>query len=371
MTPEFDARMMAAALKIARRNLGATWPNPAVGCVLARDGEIVGRGWTAIGGRPHAEVAALAVAGEAARGATAYCTLEPCSHHGQTPPCVEALMEAGVARVVVAARDPDPRVDGSGVARLRAAGLQVDEGLMRDEAAEANAGFILRVAAGRPMVTLKLAATLDGRIATRRGASRWITGREARARIHLMRANHDAVAIGVGTAIDDDPKLDVRLPGLEHRSPAAVIFDGGFRLPLEGALVAQAARRRVILLGAAPKDDAVAARRDALRDAGCETLEVRTDGRGWVEAEAALRALGDLGVTRLFVEGGRYVAGSLLNAGLVDRLVWCAAPRLIGGDGAEAVASLGVDALRQTPRFRRIEAYPAGDDMIAIYRRIG
>src|SRR5580700_4659831 len=230
-----DARLdlghMRTALGLARRGLGNTWPNPAVGCVIVKDGRVVGRGWTQKGGRPHAETEALARAGKGAKGATAYVSLEPCSHHGKTPPCAEALIAAGVSRVVAAVEDPDPRVSGRGIARLRAAGIAVEAGLCAAEAAELNAGFFCRVAQGRPLVTLKLAASLDGRIATPTGKSRWITGPAARERAHLLRAAHDAVLIGTGTALADDPQLTCRLPGLEARSPVRIVIDRTLRLP--------------------------------------------------------------------------------------------------------------------------------------------
>lgn len=233
---------MRAALSLARRNLGCVWPNPAVGCVLVRDGKVVGRGWTGRGGRPHAETEALARAGPAARGATAYVSLEPCDHHGETPPCSEALIAAEVARLVVAVEDPDPRVSGRGLKRLRAAGIDVEVagGALAEQARDLNAGFFLRVREGRPLFTLKTATTLDGKIATRTGDSRWITGAGARAVTHWMRAEHDAVLIGSGTALADDPDLTCRTPGLEDRSPVRIVADGRLRLPPESRLVATA-----------------------------------------------------------------------------------------------------------------------------------
>ena len=227
-----DQRWMQTTLGLARRGLGAVWPNPAVGCVIVNDGRVVGRGWTQPGGRPHAETEALRRAGAMARGATAYVSLEPCCHWGQTPPCADALIGAGVRRVVVAIEDPDPRVAGNGVARLRAAGLVVDIGLGAGEAAEVNAGFLTRQRLGRPLVTLKLATSLDGRIATSSGESRWITAAPARERGHKLRAEHDAIMVGTATVLADDPQLTCRLPGLEHRSPVRVVPDRYLRIPL-------------------------------------------------------------------------------------------------------------------------------------------
>src|SRR5512134_1017521 len=230
-TGDEDAHWMGVALTLARRGLGNTWPNPSVGCVLVRDGRVVGRGWTQPGGRPHAETEALRRAGDLARGATAYVTLEPCSHHGRTPPCCNALIAAGVARVVCAMRDPDPRVDGRGFARLREAGIEVVEGLLEAEAQALNAGFARRIREGRPFVTLKLATTLDGRIATARGESRWITGPEARREAHALRARHDAILVGSGTAVSDDPDLSCRLPGAAPVKSLRVIADARLRTP--------------------------------------------------------------------------------------------------------------------------------------------
>src|SRR5437764_12238002 len=231
---------MRAALGLALRGLGNVWPNPAVGCVIVKEGRVVGRGWTQPGGRPHAETEALARAGEATRGATAYVTLEPCCHWGRTPPCTDALIAAGVRRVVVALEDPDPRVAGEGVRRLGAAGLHVDIGLGETEAAEINAGFFCRLRNGRPLVTLKLATSLDGRIATRRGESQWITGPPARERAHALRAGHDAIMVGTGTVLADDPQRTCRLPGLAHRSPVRVVIDRQLRIPPRMRLVSDA-----------------------------------------------------------------------------------------------------------------------------------
>src|SRR5918994_6733853 len=229
---EQDRAHMAAALALSRRGLVNTWPNPAVGCVIVREGRVVGRGWTQPGGRPHAETEALARAGDQARGATAYVTLEPCSHWGRTPPCCDALIAAGVARVVVATGDPDPRVDGRGMRRLREAGIAVDQGLLEAEARAVIAGFVRRITRGLPLVTLKLATTLDGRIATASGESRWITGAAARRAAHALRARHDAVLVGSGTVLADDPDLTCRLPGMERGVPIArVVADARLRTP--------------------------------------------------------------------------------------------------------------------------------------------
>jgi diaminohydroxyphosphoribosylaminopyrimidine deaminase / 5-amino-6-(5-phosphoribosylamino)uracil reductase len=358
---------MRAALALARRGLGTVWPNPAVGCVIVADGRVVGRGWTQPGGRPHAETEALAMAGAAAAGATAYVTLEPCAHHGKTPPCAEALAAAGIARVVVAVEDPDPRVSGKGLDLLRQSGIKVVSGVLEAEAAALNAGFFLRVRSNRPLVTLKLATTLDGRIATHAGESRWITGEAARAAGHLLRAEHDVIMIGSGTALADDPDLTCRLPGLAERSPVRVVVDGRLRLPLTSRLVATANDIPTWLM---TLEGADATRQGAYEDAGVEMVEVAAGPDGSIDLAAALEALAESGVTRVLVEGGAHLSAALLRAGLVDRLVWFRAPRLIGGDGHPAAVSFGVDHLSQMPSFDCIEVRPVGGDSMEIYSRV-
>jgi len=357
---------MRAALVLARRGLGQVWPNPAVGCVIVRDGRVIGRGWTQKGGRPHAETEALARAGKAAKGATAYVSLEPCSHHGKTPPCAEALIAAGVARVVAAAEDPDPRVSGAGIARLRAAGVAVEIGLCREEAAELNAGFFCRVKRGRPLVTLKLATSLDGRIATASGESRWITGPAARERAHLLRATHDAVLVGTGTALADDPELTCRLPGLEQRSPVRIVIDRTLRLPATLRLFTEAGPIPTWVVTLAASDPA---RQAALARQGVEIIAAEPDSTGEIDLAALLRALGGKGLTRLLVEGGGALAASLLRADLVDRLVWMRAPLVLGADGVPAIAALGLGALSAAPRFELVDSETAGGDLIETYRR--
>ncbi len=358
---------MRAALALARRGLGRVAPNPAVGCVLVKEGRVVGRGWTQPGGRPHAETEALSRAGAAARGATAYVTLEPCAHQGKTPPCAEALITAGIARCVAALEDPDPRVKGGGFEQLRVAGIAVETGLLADAAAELNAGYLMRLGTGRPLVTLKLATTLDGRIATRSGESRWITGAAARARAHLLRAESDAILIGGGTALADDPKLDVRLAGLEDRAPLRVVLDGRLRLPLNHDLVRRAGAQPTCLVTRPGHD---AEELEPYKAAGLEVIEVPEDEGGHLALPAALEALGQHGVNMLLVEGGGQVAGALLGRGLVDRLVWFRAPRVIGGDGLPAAAGFGVEGLDAAPGFELTSADAAGEDRVETYRRV-
>lgn len=366
-TTDNDRAHMRAALALARRGLGNVWPNPAVGCLIVKDDRVVGRGWTQPGGRPHAETEALAMAGGAARGAVAYVTLEPCAHHGKTPPCAEALIAAGIARVVVAMEDPDPRVSGAGLALLTQAGIAIVRGVCGDEAAELNAGFFTKVREGRPLVTLKLATTLDGRIATHSGESKWITGEAARAASHLLRAEHDVIMVGSGTALADDPELTCRLPGLGDRSPVRVVVDGRLRLPLTAKVVTSANEIPTWLVTLEGCDEA---RCEAYGDAGVDIVEIPAGPDHTVDLGAALGALAESGVTRVLVEGGAHLASALLRAGLVDRLVWFHAARVIGGDGLPAAVAFGVDHLAQTPRFERVEVRPVGEDLMEIYKKI-
>ena len=353
---------MALALALAGRGLGNTWPNPAVGCVLVREGNIVGRGWTQPGGRPHAETEALARAGDGAHGATCYATLEPCAHHGETGPCADALVQAGIARAVVATQDPDPRVAGRGAAMLDAAGIEVTVGCMEDRARLLNAGFLSRVEKGRPLVTLKLASTLDGRIATRTGDSRWITGAPARARAHLLRARHDAVMVGAASALADDPALTCRLTGMADASPVRVVIDGSARLPAGHALVASAGEQPtwIVSTEALGRDG----RHAEWRETGVEIVEAAAEADGRPALAAALEALAARGITRVLVEGGGRIAASLLGAGLVDRIEWFRAPGAIGGEGVPALAALGIDRAREMPRFVRIASTAVGEDVL-------
>ena len=360
-----DPEHMRAALALARRGLGSTWPNPAVGCVLVRDGRVVGRGATAPGGRPHAETAALAVAGADARGATAYVTLEPCSHHGRTPPCADALIEAGVVRVVIACGDPDPRVNGAGIERLRAAGLEVVIGVLQAEAETLQAGFLSRIRHGRPLVTLKLASTLDGRIATRRGESRWVTGPEARRAAHALRGQHDAVLVGVGTVQADNPDLTCRIPGYRAGPDVRIIADSHLRTSLTARLVATAQDAPTWMLHRAGADRG---RMQALTEAGVRLFELPAAEPG-VDLAAGLAALAAAGLTRLLVEGGAQIAGALLRAGLVDRIAWFHAPAVMGGDGWPAAQAFGVTALAAMPRFVRTASQALGADMLTEFTR--
>ncbi len=357
---------MLAALGLARRGLGSVWPNPSVGCVIVKDGRVVGRGRTARGGRPHAETVALALAGAEARGAVVYVTLEPCSHSGKTGPCADALIAAGVGKVVVAIEDPDPRVSGRGLARLRAAGIAVEVGCAGEAAAEVNAGFFRRIVDGRPLVTLKLATSLDGRIATASGESQWITGPSARAAGHRLRAENDAILVGSQTAVVDNPELTCRLPGLEGHSPIRLVMDGHLRLPLTAKMVVSAKRHPTWLITRGGND---AERLQAYADCGVEILEVPAADDGKIDLPAALGVLAQRGLTRVLVEGGSHLAAALLRDDLVDRLAWFRAPLLLGGDAMPALASFGVEHLAAAPRFRRLSVGELGPDLFEFLAR--
>jgi diaminohydroxyphosphoribosylaminopyrimidine deaminase/5-amino-6-(5-phosphoribosylamino)uracil reductase len=366
-----EPRWMALALDLARRALGTTWPNPSVGCVIVDEqgdhARVLARANTAPRGRPHAETQALARAGTLAQGATAYISLEPCAHHGVTPPCAEALIRAGIGQAVIAMEDPDPRVAGRGAAKLKEAGIAVVTGLLEKEARAVNAGFLMRVATGRPLVTLKIAASLDGRLATHQGESRWITGEPARAMGHWLRATHDAVMIGSATALIDDPELSCRLPGLEQRSPVRVVADGRLRLPLTAKLVRDAKRIPTWVITRA---DAPHARRKVLEECGVTVLPLEQAEPGPLEPALMLAALGAQGLTRVLVEGGAHLAGALIRGELVDRLAWFGGNVLIGGDGHPAISAFGVDALSEAPRWKQLESRTLGADSFQLFEPV-
>jgi len=352
-----DEGHMAHALRLGARGLGRTWPNPAVGCVLVRDGRVIGRGWTQPGGRPHAETMALTQAGDAT-GATAYVTLEPCAHHGHTPPCAEALIAARVARVVTALTDPDPRVSGRGHALLRAAGIAVTEGILTHEARTANAGFLKRVTQGLPFVTLKMASTLDGRTATSSGESRWITGPQARRAVHALRLTHDAVMVGSGTARADDPDLTVRDIGADHQ-PVRIVMDSRLGHSATSRL-GQSARQTPVWMVHA--DAAPAAARQAWAGQGATLIPVAAAG-DHLDLTVALRALASRGLTRILCEGGGQLAAALIRAGLVDQVILHAAGALIGDEGRPAFGSLALLALAQAPRLTLLSERRLGNDV--------
>lgn len=357
-----DETHMAHALRLAARGIGTTWPNPAVGCVIVKGGQYLGRGWTQPGGRPHAEVRALQQAGTLAAGATAYVTLEPCAHHGLTPPCTDALIAAKVARVVTALTDPDPRVSGKGHAMLRAAGIAVTEGILTAEATRLNAGFLKRVTRGLPHLTLKLATTLDGRIATSGGESRWITGAQARAHVHLLRLTHDAVLVGSGTARADDPELTVRGLG-STRQPLRLLLDS--RLTHSPASkLGQTARQHPVWILHGPR--APATSRHGWADTGARLIECPAAG-DHLDLPATFRLLAQEGLTRILCEGGGQLAAQLIRQGLADDLALYQAGCLIGADGIPALGPLALAALNDAPRLRRLETRSLGPDLFSLY----
>ncbi|RWR29001.1 bifunctional diaminohydroxyphosphoribosylaminopyrimidine deaminase/5-amino-6-(5-phosphoribosylamino)uracil reductase RibD [Sinirhodobacter populi] len=359
---ETDRRFMALALSLASRGLGNVWPNPAVGCVIVNEGRIVGRGWTQPGGRPHAERRALDQAGGAARGATAYVSLEPCAHTGHTPPCAAGLIEAGIRRVVSAFEDPDPRVAGKGHAMLRAAGVTVDVGVMEGEARALQAGFLSRLR-GRPWVALKLATSFDGRIALANGESQWITSAPARARVHALRARFDAVLVGGGTARADDPLLTVR-NFRPLRQPVRIVASTRLDLP-RGRLAASVGEAPLWLLHG---PEATAEARDWWRGTGAETVALPVEDGG-IAVAAAMEALAARGLTRVFCEGGGAFAAALMRAGVVDELIGFTAGAVLGGDARAALGPLGLTQLAQAPRYDLHDVQVIGGDVLHRWRR--
>jgi diaminohydroxyphosphoribosylaminopyrimidine deaminase/5-amino-6-(5-phosphoribosylamino)uracil reductase len=334
-------------------------PNPTVGCVIVSpEGHVVGRGWTQPGGRPHAETIALAAAGPSARGATAYVSLEPCAHEGRTPPCATALVKAGVGRVVGAVEDPDPRVQGKGFAMLRAAGIEVSVGTLAEEAAALNAGFFLSVTRKRPLVTLKIAQSLDGKTASASGKSQWITGEEARRFGHLLRAQNDAILVGIETVLADDPALDCRIAGLTDRSPVRVVLDSKLRLSETSRIAKSAAKHPTLVFAAAGQGD------DRLRTTGIEIVRVMPDAQGRPDIAAVLAELGKRGITRLLVEGGAIVHASFLDRGLADRLEVFTAPMTLGNSAKGGIGVLKSATLEGAPRFARTGTRLLGRDLL-------
>lgn len=353
-----DAALMHRALELAERGLGRTSPNPSVGAVVARGGTIVGEGYHRRAGEPHAERIALARAGEAARGADVYVTLEPCCHHGRTPPCTDALIESGVARVVYAVPDPDPRGAG-GHAALEAAGIEVEAGLLAAETERLLEGYIRHRRTGRPLVTLKLAMSLDGKIATRTGDSRWISGEASRRMVHATRDRSDAVMIGVGTVLADDPSLTTRL--VEGRDAVRVICDSRARTPADARVIAQDSPAAcVIAVGETAPEDRV----ETLEAAGAEVLRLpERDGR--VDLAALMDVLGDRGMLNVLMEGGGTLAWGALEAGVIDRVALFYAPMLLGGDEAvSGVGGVGVESVTNAPALRDVSVRGIDDDVL-------
>jgi diaminohydroxyphosphoribosylaminopyrimidine deaminase/5-amino-6-(5-phosphoribosylamino)uracil reductase len=363
-----DRRFMQLALTLGRRGQGRTWPNPAVGAVVVKDGVVVGRGWTQPGGRPHAEPEALRRAGEAARGAALYVTLEPCSHVGKSPPCADAIMAAGIARVVSAIEDPNPEVAGQGHARLRAAGISVEIGLGAVEAAHDHAGHFRRVRDKRPQVFLKLAVSSDDKIGAAGRKPVAISGEAAKARVHLLRAQCDAILVGIGTVLADDPLLTCRLPGMEAQSPVRVVLDRSLRIPGTSRLV-HSARETPLWVMTSSLSEAPAAMK--LGAAGAHVIRVATTTTPppGLDLAAVLHALAEKGITRLLVEGGARVASSFVAAGLVDEVWLLRGPDAVGTDGIAALDALPLTAITQSPAFKRSASETLQKDVLTIYER--
>ncbi|WP_027580573.1 bifunctional diaminohydroxyphosphoribosylaminopyrimidine deaminase/5-amino-6-(5-phosphoribosylamino)uracil reductase RibD [Bradyrhizobium sp. Ai1a-2] len=362
-----DLRFMQLALTLGRRGQGRTWPNPAVGAVVVKDGIIVGRGWTQPGGRPHGEPEALRRAGKAARGATLYVTLEPCSHFGRSPPCADAIIAAGIARVVSAIEDPNPLVGGQGHARLRAAGIAVDLGLCAEEAARDHAGHFRRITDKRPHVLLKLAVSADDKIGAAGHRPVAITGDVVRTRVHLLRAQSDAILIGIGTALADDPVLTCRLPGMEARSPVRVVLDRALRLPGDSRLV-HSARQTPLWVMTSELAEAPAAMK--LGAAGAQVIRVAdASSPPGLDLLAVLHALAEKGITKVMVEGGARVASSFVAADLVDEAWLLRAPEAVGADGVPALDALPLAAITQSPAFKVRASETLGKDSLTIYER--
>ncbi|MCC8945921.1 bifunctional diaminohydroxyphosphoribosylaminopyrimidine deaminase/5-amino-6-(5-phosphoribosylamino)uracil reductase RibD [Bradyrhizobium sp. Arg62] len=361
-----DLRFMQLALALGRRGLGRTWPNPAVGAVIVKDGVIVGRGWTQSGGRPHAEVEALRRAGDAARGATLYVTLEPCSHFGRSPPCADAVVAAGLARVVSAIEDPNPEVAGQGHARLRAAGIAVDVGLCAEEAARDHAGHFRRIRNKRPHVILKLAVSADDKIAASGHKPVTITGEAARTRVHLLRAQSDAILVGIGTVKADDPLLTCRLPGMAARSPVRLVLDRALRISGDSRLVHSARETPLWVLSS---DMAEAPAAVKLGAAGAQVIRVAAGASQGLDLPSVLHVLAEKGVSRLLVEGGSRVANSFVAAGLVDEIWLLRGPDAIGADGVPALDAMPLDAITQSPAFRLRASEALAKDVLTVYDR--
>jgi diaminohydroxyphosphoribosylaminopyrimidine deaminase / 5-amino-6-(5-phosphoribosylamino)uracil reductase len=363
-----DQRFMALALALGRRGQGRTWPNPAVGAVVVRDGVIVGRGWTQPGGRPHAEPEALSRAGEAARGATLYVTLEPCSHLGKSPPCADAIIAAGIARVVSAIEDPNPEVAGQGHAKLRAAGITVDIGLAATEAAHDHAGHFRRIRDKRPHVILKLAVSSDDKIGAAGRKPIAISGEAAKARVHLLRAQSDAILVGIGTVLADDPLLTCRLPGMEARSPVRVVLDRSLRVPGASRLI-HSARETPLWVMTSNVSEAPAAMK--LGAAGAQVIRVATTSTPpRLDLPGVLHALAGKGITRLLVEGGARVASSFVASGLVDEVWLLRGAEAVGADGVAALDALPLSALTESPTFKLRASETLEKDTLTIYERV-
>ncbi|MBL4589208.1 MAG: bifunctional diaminohydroxyphosphoribosylaminopyrimidine deaminase/5-amino-6-(5-phosphoribosylamino)uracil reductase RibD [Alphaproteobacteria bacterium] len=362
----FDIEFMRRALDLAQQGLGRVAPNPSVGCVIVKDGVIAGEARTADHGRPHAERRALEMAGDKALGATVYVTLEPCNNHGVTSPCVDELIEAGVARVVISCRDPFQTSEHSGgIQKFKDAGIIVDEGVLGNESNALNEGFFLFSQENRPFVSAKIASSLDGRIATKSGESKWITGSLSRQRGHIFRAMHDAVLCGIGTVLADDPSLTVRLDGHDGFQPVRIIIDRDLKIPLECKLVLSSKNHPVWIVcnEGAPSD-----KKKNLCDLGLILIELKPDLDGRFFALDVLQALAQKGMTRVLIEGGGDTISTFLREGMVDQLLWFRAPKIIGGDGVPALPILNVEGMDECLRLSLLESERLGDDILEIWK---
>jgi len=357
-----DLKYMKIALQLAKRGLGNTAPNPSVGCVIVKNDKIVGRGYTARGGRPHAETIALEMAGENAKGAMVYVTLEPCSHQGQTPPCAEALVDAGVSRVVVATEDISSKVDGKGIEVLENAGIEIEVGLCENEAVDINEGFFSVIERKRPFVTLKLATTLDGKIATATGDSKWITGKKAQRYAHLLRKINDGILVGSGTVKHDDPMLNCRIKGLENCSPIRIVADSKLRISESSAIIKTAKDIPVMILATKM--------RELFNPREVEVVLVSADEDGRCDMKESLEKLAEQGITRLLVEGGASIAASLIKRKLVDKIIIIHAPKIVGKDGLPSISDLGIEDISQSPMFHLLSVRKLGDDVVSEYEAL-
>jgi len=360
---------MQAALGLAQRSLGQVSPNPAVGCILVRPDlgdRVVGRGWTQPGGRPHAESEALRRAGELANGATAYVTLEPCSHTGQTAPCADALINARVKRVVIAMQDPDPRVSGRGIAKLKKAGLEIKTEVLKSNSEFVNIGFINKIQMLRPYFSWKTATSLDGKISTTSGHSKWITEPDARQVGHLLRARNDAIIIGIGTALIDDPDLTCRLPGCREISPIRIVVDSKLRLPLTHKLVISAHQFETWIF---TSKNPIPEKTTALQNAGISIFKCDESSDGHLDIKKLSQTLAKQGLTRVLIEGGANLSSSFLSHDLVDQIFWFRAPKIIGSDGLPATKCLNILTIDDTRAFTQQGTYDIGRDRLEIYHR--
>lgn len=356
---------MDAALNLAQRGLGNVWPNPAVGCVIVKNNRVIGRGWTAFGGRPHAETEALRNAGQDVLGSTVYVTLEPCNHYGKTPPCVDALIDAGIKKIVIATLDPDDRVSGKGIKRLENAGIDVEVGIAQAQAEKINQGFFLRVGNSRPFITLKMATTLDGKIATQSGESKWITGELSRKFSHKLRACHDAVLVGSGTVVADNPSLICRLPGFQNKHKLRIIVDGRLRTPLNGEL-AQTAKEVPVLIYTHSKNKKQKIKK--LESLGVKIVVLEKNGKH-LDIKELMKEISSLGITRLLIEGGGVLNSSLMANDLVDEIAWFRSPCILGNDGVPAIENLGLDKLEKRKKFSRNSTIALDEDILEILIR--